>query len=144
MLSVNTYSAAYIADARAAIDLQQATWHSFLIAAHMGEDKAAIGAAQDAFEPVFFRHLILAMDHYFDHRARATEGKDGNPINEVRVLCNSIMHNHHKLMADTQIRLDPARSVLGLKVGDPIRLSAADFKRLSDAFFAEIAARFGA
>lgn len=143
MLSPNSYPQAYIDDCRAKIDLQLSTYHDFLIAAEMGEDKAALGAAKDAFEALFFRHLILAMDHYFDHRARALEGKDGNPINEVRVLCRSIMHNSHKLLEDSQIRLDPAKSVLGLKAGDDIRLSAHDFKRLADAFFAEISIRYG-
>ena len=144
MLSINSYPQAYIDDCRAKIDLQLSTYHDFLIAAETGEDKAALGAAKDAFEAPFFRHLILAMDHYFDHRARAREGKDGNPVNEIRVLCQSIMHNHHKLLEDSQIRLIPAKSVLGLKAGDDIRLTAHDFKQLADAFFNEISAKYGA
>ena len=103
---------------------------------------AGLGAVKDAFEASFFRHLILAMDHYFDNRLRTLELKDGNPVNEVRVLCNSIMHNHHKLLEDSQIRLDPAKSVLGLKTGDDIRLTAPGFKRLADAFFNEISAKY--
>jgi hypothetical protein len=144
MLGISRYTQAYIDDCRARIDLQLSAYHEFLLAADTGEDKAALGAAKDAFEAPFFRHLILAMDHYFDNRLRTLELKDGNPANEVRVLCNSIMHNSHKLLKDSQIKLDPAKSVLGLKVGDDIRLTTHDFKRLADAFFNEISVKYAA
>ena len=144
MLGISNYTQDYIDECRSRIDLQLSNYHDFLLAAETGEDKAALGAARDAFEATFFRHLILAMDHYFDNRLRTLELKDGNPANEVRVLCNSIMHNQHKLLKDSQIKLDPAKSVLGLKVGDDIRLTAHDFKRLSDAFFNEIGVKYGA
>jgi hypothetical protein len=36
----------------------------------------------------------------------------------------------------------PERSVLKLNVGDPIRLTEAEFERLSAAFFAELQRRF--
>ena len=144
MLGISNYSQAYIDECRSRIDLQLSTYHDFLLAAETGEDEAALGAAKDAFEAPFFRHLILAMDHYFDNRLRTLELKDGNPANEVRMLCNSIMHNHHKLLKDSQIKLDPANSVLGLKVGDDIRLTGPDFKRLADAFFNEISVKYGA
>ncbi|ESQ83483.1 hypothetical protein AEAC466_12470 [Asticcacaulis sp. AC466] len=140
MPRLNSYSAAYIADARAKIELQLATYHAFLIAAQTGEDTAAMGAARDAFEPVFLRNLILAMDHYFD--AISPEAYTEGPINEVRTLCECIMHNHHKLQSDGHIALSPTTSVLGLKDGDDIRLTVADFKRLADAFFAEISTLF--
>jgi hypothetical protein len=48
------------------------------------------------------------------------ELKDGNPLNEVRVLCNSITTNKGKLCSDKTIKLDPAKSILGFKVGDEI------------------------
>lgn len=40
--------------------------------------------------------------------------------------------------SDKQIRLDPEKSVLGLGVGDPIELNEPQFRRLSNAFLAEI------
>jgi hypothetical protein len=52
------------------------------------------------------------------------------------------MENQGILAADKQIRLRPDASVLGYEVGDEIKLSAADFRRLSDAFLAEIEARY--
>jgi hypothetical protein len=100
------------------------------------------GSAAARFEPVYFNTVLLALDHLFCHRGRNIEGKDGNPLNEVRLLCNSIMENQGILAADKQIRLEPEASVLGYEVGDEIKLSEADFRRLSEAFLAEIEARY--
>ena len=46
------------------------------------------------------------------------------------------------LTPDKTLKLDPARSVLGLSKGDRIGVREADFARLADAFFAELEARF--
>src|SRR5437899_3739164 len=83
----------------------------------------------------------------FVHRLSGIEGKDGNPLNEVRVLCNSILLNRGKLQVDrlpgwpnsavAGIKLPPEKSVLKLKAGDDVRLSEADFERLSKAFFTD-------
>jgi hypothetical protein len=37
----------------------------------------------------------------FLHRLRVIEGKDGNSLNEGRVLCNSILLNGGKLQVET-------------------------------------------
>jgi len=89
----------------------------------------------------------------FVHRFTGIEGKDGNPLNEVRILCNSLLLNRGKLQVDklpgwpnsasSGIRLPPEKSVLGLKAGDEVRLSEGDFGRLSKAFFAELEKKFG-
>jgi len=68
--------------------------------------------------------------------------KDGNPLNEVRMLCNSMMTNHNILGADKTIKYDPAKSVLKYRFGDQIKLNEADFTRLSGAFFAEIERKY--
>ncbi len=77
-------------------------------------------------------------------RLRVIEGKDGNPLNEVRVLCNSILLNVGKLQVETlpewpmsggrSLKLSPEKSALKLKVGDVVKLSEADFVWLSKAF----------
>jgi hypothetical protein len=86
--------------------------------------------------------MVLALDSYFVHRTRAIEKKDGNPLNEVRMLCNSMMNNNHMMCADKTIKFDPARSVLKYRVGDEIKLNEADFTLLSSAFFAEIERKY--
>ena len=95
-------------------------------------------AAFDSFEPIFFNNLVLLLDQLFVHRSRTMEGKDGNPMNEVRALCNSLLNNNSKLLADKGIKLNPTQSILKYQVGDEIKLKEADFVRLSEAFFAGI------
>jgi hypothetical protein len=129
MPSTRSYTTAYVTEARAQIDLQLSTYHDFRIAAEMGEDKAALGAAIDAFEPPFFRNLILAMDRYFADRDPALEG---DAMTEVRTLVSSILHTHHKVSEEGGI------PILSLKAGDDIRLKAQQFARLSEAFFSEL------
>ncbi len=70
------------------------------------------------------------------------ELKDGNPLNKARVLCHSLLHNNSKMSADKTIKLDPAKSVLKVQVGDEIKLKEADFLLISEAFFAEIERKY--
>jgi len=88
----------------------------------------------------------------FVHRLSGIEGRDGNPLNEVRILCNSILLNKGKLQVDklpgwpnsavSGLKLPPEKSVMRLQVGDEIRLTEADFVRLSKAFFAEMEKKY--
>jgi hypothetical protein len=104
------------------------------------------------FEAVFFNRAVQLLDYMFVHRLRAVEGKDGNPLIEVRVLCNSILLNDGRLQVETppewpmsagrSLKLPPEKSVLKLKVGDVVKLSEADFVRLSKAFFAALEEKF--
>jgi len=104
------------------------------------------------FEARFFNGQVLLLDHMFVHRLMVIEGKDGNPLNEVRVLCNSILLNNGKLQIDklpgwpdsagASMKLPPEKSVLKLKAGDEVKLSEADFVRLSKAFFAELEKKY--
>jgi hypothetical protein len=104
--------------------------------------KARYDAAAEAFEPVFFNNMVHVLDNYFVHRSRTLEKKDGNALNEVRMLCTSMVSNDGRLAADKQIKLNPEKSVLGYKVGDVIALRENDFQLLAKAFFAEIEAKF--
>jgi hypothetical protein len=134
MLAVTSYPKAYVDDCRARVDEQLATYRAVAASAK----KAAV----DAFEPVFFANLVLVLDEMFVDRALDREGEDGNPANEVRIVANSLLRHGGELMADQQIELDPATSVLGLVVGEVIRPTEADFVRLAEAFFAAIEERF--
>jgi len=44
----------------------------------------------ETFEPILFNNLVVVLDGYFVYRTRGIEGKDGNPLNEVRMLSHSI------------------------------------------------------
>ena len=134
MLATDSYTQEYIDARRAAIAAQ--------IAAYDGLARAA-GDAIDGFAQPFFNNMVVVLNASFTHRTRGREGKDGNPMNEVRLLAASILENDGVLIADKQIRLTPGTSVLGLEPGDEISISEPDFVRLAERFFAEIETTFG-
>jgi hypothetical protein len=82
------------------------------------------------------------LDRYFVHRLRQVSGKDGNPLNEVELLAESLLNNDGVLRGDKVVQFLPEQSVLKLNIGDHIRLSAAQFELLAKAFLAEIEHRF--
>jgi hypothetical protein len=96
----------------------------------------------DTFERQVLNHMILALDHHFLHRSRNMEGKDGNPLNEVRMLCNAIMESDGRMSADKTIRYKPEMSIPKFKPGDEIRLNADGLTRLSAPFFDEIRKKY--
>ena len=93
------------------------------------------------------------LDYFFVHRLSGIDGKDGNPLNEVKILYNSMLNNNNIMTADNvgkiaafaglhAIKLDPTKSVLKYRAGDEIKLNEADFLLLSKAFFAEIESKY--
>ena len=144
MLCVNNYGRDYIDSCRSSIEGQVSTYRELVAAGASvrGGSQAQFDSAIAAFEPVFFNNMVLVLENYFVHRSRTLEKKDGNPLNEVRILCTSMMSNGGRLAADKQIKLDPDKSVLEYRIGDPIKLSEKDFLRLAEAFFAEIERKF--
>src|SRR6266699_6258698 len=109
-------------------------------------------APSKEFEARFFNDQVLLLDYMFVHRFSGIEGRDGNPLNEVRILCNSILLNKGKLQVDklpgwpnsavSGLKLPPEKSLLKIQVGDEVRLTEADFVRLYKAFFAEIEKKY--
>jgi hypothetical protein len=142
MLGRKTYTPEELDHAETAIDGQLAAYRNLRAAIDGGTAAPEVAAALDAFEPLFFNNMTLVLDRYFVHRLRAVAGKDGNPLNEVELLADSLMHNDGVLRANNVIKLAPEWSVLKLGVGDRIRLGAAQFERLSSAFLAEVRSRF--
>jgi hypothetical protein len=136
MLSISSYTQEYIDGVRAQIDRT--------VEAYDAVGASAPAAAREAFEPQLFNHLLLALDFYFGHRSRNMELKDGNALNEMRMVCTSLLQGDGRLLADKQIKLKPATRVLGLQVGDEIALDREGFMRLADAVYAEIAAKYPA
>lgn len=135
MLAANTYPPEYIDGCRARIDAELDAWRALA---------GAGGAAAAEFEPRFFSTIVLDLDRCFVHRTRGIEGKDGNALNEVRMLCESILQHDGVMTADRTIRYKPESSVLGTGIGERIRIDAAGFTALADAFFAELRKRFSA
>ena len=101
-----------------------------------------VDAALAAFEPLFFNGLVLELDRYFVHRVRPVTGKDGNPLNEVEMLGDSLMNNDGVLQKSTVLKLIPAESVTKLEFGDAIELGEQQFEQLAAAFFAELERKF--
>jgi len=104
---------------------------------------AAVSAADgaDQLEPVLFNTAAVALDRLFVHRVRTFTGKDTNPLSEVEMLAESLLDNDGVLREVSVVKYVPEKSVLGLKVGDRITLTADDFERLADAFLAEVEKR---
>jgi hypothetical protein len=143
MLSRTSYTREYVDACRARIASEVAAYRHLVATARAeAHDAARLDAAISAFEPKFFNTLVIALDGSFTHRARGLEGKDGNPLNEVRVVCESLMANAGALAADKQIKLAPETSILGYRVGDEVALGDAQFERLSQGYFAEIERRY--
>jgi hypothetical protein len=141
MLGMKTYTQDYIDACRARVDTDLRAYR-----------KQVGKAPSKEFEVRFFNDQVLLLDHMFVHRLTGIEGKDGDPLNEVRVLCTSILLNQGKLQVDKlpgwpnsasgSIKLRPEKSVLKLRVGEDVKLTEADFVRLSKAFFAEIEKKY--
>jgi hypothetical protein len=136
MLCMNTYEKEYIDACRARMEAQLAAYDAMAARA----EEAAVAE----FAPRFFSSLVIVLEGSFVHRTRSIEGKDGNPMNEVRMLCNSILLNNAVLAADKTIKYKPASSVLKIEIGQEITLTRQDFGLLMDAYFAAIETTFTA
>jgi hypothetical protein len=112
------------------------------MAAYQAGVATAKKGAVESFAPHFFNNMVLSLEIHFVHRTRGKEGKDGNALNEVRMLANSLMNNGGVLAADKTIKYDAAKSVLGYNIGDEIKVDETGFTRLATAFFAEIEKKF--
>ena len=128
MLSVKHYPKDYVDSCRARLRSQLVAY-----------DDAAVS---EAFRTEFLNNLILVLEQSFVHRMRGNEGKDGNPLNEVRMLAASILTNGAVLTGEPSIKYDAERSVLGLAVGETITIDLDQFRQLADRYFDTIEERF--
>jgi hypothetical protein len=129
VLSQKTFPEEYVEAARRRTDAHLAT----LVAA---DPDAAL--CQQVLE-----NIVLALELTFVHRMRGQEGKDGNPLNEVRMLADSIVTNGGVLAAEPSIKYRADRAVLGLDLGDRITLDVDGVQRLAAAFFDTLGERYG-
>lgn len=141
MLAMSTYPQTYVDECRTRVDAQVDAYRAMAAAGGTG---APFKAALDVFEVVFFNTMVLALENHFVHRLRAKELKDGNPLNEVRVLSASLLSNGGVFAADKTIRMKPESTVLKYQVGDVIAVREAGFTALAKAFFADLESKYGA
>jgi hypothetical protein len=142
MLGRKDYSQEEVDHCKAAIHQQIAAYEALVKAVGGTRADKKVDAALEAFEPLFFGNMTLVLDRYFVHRVRMVAGKDGNSLNEVEMLSDSLMNNDGVLRAMSPIKMIADRSVLKLNIGDRIELTQEDFERLSEAFFAQIEEKF--
>jgi hypothetical protein len=121
---------------------EQMTAYEQLASAVEATGDADAKAALEAFEPLLFNNLTLALDRFFVHRLRGVTGKDGTPLNEVELISDSLITNEGVLRTNNVIKYKPDQSVLALEPGDRIAVRADQFKRLSSAFTEELEEKF--
>jgi hypothetical protein len=144
MLATKTYAKTYVDACRTSMTAQLAAYQQLrtVARAQAGTADHEFRDATAAFEEQFFRNLILVLEQCFVHRLRALEGKDGNALNEVRMLATSILTNAGMMVVDKTIKYDPARSALGVPIGQRIKVNREQFEALCRAYFSEIEAKF--
>ena len=133
MLGEKTYTRDYIDCCRQKVESDIATFDGL---------KASSRDGAAAIETTFFNNMVLVLEQMFVHRLRTVEGKDGNAMNEVRVLATSLLENGGTLTPDKTIKLTADKSVLGIDYGARIALTRDTFQPLSEAFLDQIEAKF--
>lgn len=130
MLGRNSYTTEELESCRAHVDALLVAWEANAI-----EDTT--------LENLVFTQAVVALDAWFAHRLRTMEGEDGNPMNEVRVLADSVVANDGIVRVEGSIQWSPERSVLGLDVGDEVEVTADGFEHLAAAYLAAVEATYG-
>jgi hypothetical protein len=141
MLGRKDYTKSELDHAKAAVAEELRTYSALDRAVRATKDAKAV-AALEAFEPVLFNSLVLALDRSFVHRVRPVAGKDSNPLNEVELVSESLLASDGAFRPGTVIKYKRDQSVLGLEDGDRIELTPATFEALAAAFFGDLEAKF--
>ena len=88
--------------------------------------------------------MVLFLELAFVHRVRGNEGKDGNPLNEVRMIAMSVLEFASVMSPDKTIKWNAEKSITGLALGDKIALTRKQVGDLGEGFFGEIEKRYAA
>lgn len=114
---------------------------------YVGACRESVGAAVEELRRVgagsaAWNQLVPALDRWFAIRNPKVEGRDGNPINEVRVIAESVTEHGAVMTVPKGIKLEPEASVLGFDAGEELSLDGDAFERLFDAFLVEVEEKF--
>jgi hypothetical protein len=131
MLAVSSYKPDYVQACHASIAAQLAAFRAL-----------PAGKAKEAFSPGYFNAMVLALDSLFLHRQRSNEGKEGGPLNELRMLCDGIRDSGGVMGKSTTIKYKAENSATRIAVGQTIVLDAEMFERLADAVFGDVLSRY--
>ena len=123
MLGRKTYTQDELDQATAAVDQQLAAYKTLVKAIDGATSDPEVRAALEAFEPLFFNNMTIVLDRYFVHRIRPVAGKDGNPLNEVELITESLMNNGGVMQRQQGDQAEPGR------VGCEARLRREDQPR---------------
>jgi hypothetical protein len=109
--------------------------------------RESVGAAVEELRrvgagSVAWNQLAVALEHWFAQRIPKVGGRDGNPLNEVRAISDSVIEHGAVMTVPKGIRLRPETSVLGFEAGEDISLDGDAFERLFDAFLAEVEEKY--
>ena len=96
----------------------------------------------ETLENLVFTQAVVALDAWFAHRSVEMEGGDGNVMNEVRVLADSVVGNGGALRVRGPIRWVPERTVLRLAPGDEVVVTANTYERLASAYLDAVSDTF--
>ncbi|EWT03368.1 hypothetical protein N865_18805 [Intrasporangium oryzae NRRL B-24470] len=145
------YDRDYLDACQSRSETQVAMWREVAGAArdHGDADVSELESALASLESEYFNNMLLVLDGYFAQRPDLTphltpdatgsaRTRPGGAVAEVRVLARSLLDGGGTVLEDPDFPFDQQRSVLGLAVGDPIRLTQDQYRRLAGAFFREI------
>lgn len=129
MLGRTSYSPDELESCRDAADALLAVWQ-------------ANDIHDETLENLVFTQAVVALHAWFVHRSPELEGTSGNPMNEVRVLADSVIANGGVVRVEGPIRWVPERTVLRLAVGDEVVVTANSYERLAAAYLDAVSDTF--
>ena len=86
--------------------------------------------------------MAVALEGWFAHRLRGAEGKDGNPMQEVRRLALVVTPNASCFPTDHSLKWRAEASITGYHPGAILKLSAPVVSRLAAACLHTVQAKF--
>jgi len=142
MLGRKSYTREEFESGKAAVEQQLAKYRKLAGAVSSNGSTNGLQSSLGNFETMFFNNMVLVLDRYYVHRLRMVTGKDGNALNAVELIADSLMNNDGVMRGNNVIKYVPKDSVTKLEIGDQIRLTEKQFERLAAAFFKELEQKF--